>query len=808
MWFFKNYWILWQNARNLNYINEYNDKFAKKLADSKLKTKEFLSKKWVSVSESLYIIKNHKELDTIDFSSFEFPFVVKPNAGYWGKGILIFERKDSHWNFVTNDHQSYTLSEFKTHIWDILDGFYSLSWTRDKVIFEKKIVLDHSIELLGKYGLPDIRVIVFNSIPVIAMLRVPTQNSKGKANLHAWACWVGIDIWSGKLTYITQFKKMIKSIPWIGDVRNIELPKWEEILKLAVKVQQITNIWYVGCDIVLDENVGPLLLEMNVRPWLEVQVANKVPLLERLKKVENIKVHSIEKWVRLARDLFGWEIEEKIKNISWKKVLGTKEYTKIFIEENIYKTIAEIKINKNTSYIDKRYLLDILKYDESKIKNDTVKLKCDLLWEKQNIRFQVKDLEKSHILYGKDILHGFLIDPFKYKDQDLPIDSSPIVVKKNVAILKWYEDQLIKIDKALVEVDKKLNILKFITPNNIQTEKVKFVNALWDYIPKFQYNEIPLDLDVLYSEVDKIEVPDITLSGIFSRKKEEVLNKITFLIAFQKQNTKELTILWQKLYGKVIKNNLEYAVNMIHNKSILEDEKEFLTISEMVDYVNKFNHIYSLKIMVKEKEIGSRFAIKWNTLYIKHGALVGKREMRSVIAHEIEGHYLRKVNAFPSRYSIFSYGTSWYLPIDEWIAIYNQSRFLTHTDSKYYWLFERYYFIDYALKHSYKELLKEYKEYYENDYAKIFNYLVRLKRWLVSPEKDGCFVKDVVYLNGYIDVTNYIEWGGDIRELYFWKNWITTNQSWDPFIRDYPRNGFSVMGWSEQETCSNHPDGK
>jgi hypothetical protein len=37
------------------------------------------------------------------------------------------------------------------HIRDILDGFYSLSGNRDKVIFERKLILDHSIELLGKY---------------------------------------------------------------------------------------------------------------------------------------------------------------------------------------------------------------------------------------------------------------------------------------------------------------------------------------------------------------------------------------------------------------------------------------------------------------------------------------------------------------------------------------------------------------------------------------------------------------------------------------------------------------------------------
>ena len=63
------------------------------------------------------------------------------------------------------------------HLGDIIDGFYSLSGSRDKVLVEKKIILNHEVDLLGKYGLPDIRIIVFNMVPIMAMLRVPTEKS-------------------------------------------------------------------------------------------------------------------------------------------------------------------------------------------------------------------------------------------------------------------------------------------------------------------------------------------------------------------------------------------------------------------------------------------------------------------------------------------------------------------------------------------------------------------------------------------------------------------------------------------------------
>ncbi len=770
MWFFKNYGILGQNARNLKYIWEFNDDLAKKLADSKIKTKEFLANKWVKVSENLAIIKSHDELDNFDMNSLPLPFVVKPNAWYWWKWIIVFDKKDGAGNFISNDNQIYSPHQFIVHVREILDGFYSLSWSRDKVIFERKLNLDHSIELLGKYWLPDIRVIVFNSVPVIAMLRVPTANSKWKANLHGWACGLGIDIWTGRITYITQFKKMIKSIPGIWDVRGIEIPHWEDVLRLAVKVQQVTGVWYVWCDIVLDDTFWPLLLEMNVRPWLEVQVANKVPLLERLKKVENIKVNSVEKWVRLARDLFGWDIEEKIKNISGKKVVGNKEYIEITYNDKTFQSVCEIKTNKPNSYIHIDYLINILKYPQEKIKWNIVKLKCSILGETRTVKFHVKPLEVSNMILGKEALYGFLVDPFKYKESDLPYNSkNPLLKEKNIAILKWYEEQLLKLDKEIMDIDKKLNILKIITPKNISSEKLKFIESKGTYIPQLEYNEINFNVKELFTKITKIEIPDIPLSWIFKRKKDEVINKLYFIQAFQDQNIEGLNYYGKLLYWEITKENLEYTTDLIINREEIKKEKEFLTIEEIKKYITKFNYIYNINIHLVEKEIGSRFSVKWDSLLIKNGSLVGKKEMRSVVAHEIETHYLRKINGLKSKYSIFAVGTSDYLITEEGLAIYNQWKFVTKNDAKYYGAAERYCLIDFWLKHSYKEFVQELIKTYNYDYGSVFNYLARLKRWVKDTSKNYIFLKDIIYINWFLQVKKFIENGGNINELYFGK---------------------------------------
>ncbi len=223
------------------------------------------------------------------------------------------------------------------------------------------------------------------------------------------------------------------------------------------------------------------------------------------------------------------------------------------------------------------------------------------------------------------------------------------------------------------------------------------------------------------------------------------------------------------LFWEIIDKNLDYAKNLIFNKPKLNGENEFLTFEEIKNYINKFNLIYNIKINLKQKNMVSRFLIVWNKMYLKHGSLVWKREIRSIIAHEIESHYLRKFNWLNSKYTIFKNGTANYVTTEEWIAIYNQNRFLTNKDPKYYSNKERYYFIDFALKHSYKETIQEFLKYYDNDYESIFRYLLRLKRWIKNSQEKYTFTKDVIYLNWYFEVDNFIKNWWDIKELYFWK---------------------------------------
>lgn len=336
---------------------------------------------------------------------------------------------------------------------------------------------------------------------------------------------------------------------------------------------------------------------------------------------------------------------------------------------------------------------------------------------------------------------------------------------KNTEILK----KLKKVDKDLIKVDKKLSILKIFTPKNIEQEKQKFIESEWKYIPNLKYNKLNIDLEETKKIVSSIKIPKCDLENIFKRKKQEILDKISFLEAFVKQDTKNLNKYSEKLHWKINKENLDYATNLIKNKAPIYQEERYLNVDDIREIVWEYNKIYWLKLVVKWKNIVSRCMIVNDTLFVKNNSLIWKKEIRSIIAHEIEWHHLRKKNSRLHKFEIFSFWTAWYIDVEEWIATYNQDPFLDKNDEKYYFNAERYYFINYWLTHSYTELIDEMKNYYKNDYSKIFDSLVRYKRWIKDPRKKYFYTKDIIYLNWYLEILDFIKKWWNILELFFWK---------------------------------------
>ena len=150
--------------------------------------------------------------------------------------------------------------------------------------------LVHFSPIFSEYsyqGVPDVRVIVYKGYPAMSMMRLSTKASGGRANLHQGAVGVGLDIRNGKRLKGVMWNMPIEVHPDTNaDLSTLEVPFWREHLLIAAKGYEMTGLGYLGADIVLDEYKGPMMLELNARPGLAIQIANGRGMADILKKIE------------------------------------------------------------------------------------------------------------------------------------------------------------------------------------------------------------------------------------------------------------------------------------------------------------------------------------------------------------------------------------------------------------------------------------------------------------------------------------------------------------------------------------------
>ncbi len=279
--------ILGMNRRNIDYISAYNERRYFPNVDDKLKTKLIAEKAGVSVPELLMVIRTQREAESITnrLDGLQ-QFVLKPAHGSGGKGILIIMSRDGEM-FVKGNGDKLTLQALIRHLSNIISGLYSLGGRTDVAIMEMLVNFDPVFSDLSYEGVPDVRLIVFRGYPVMGMLRLATKASDGKANLHQGAIGVGLDLAIGESVGAVQYDRPIRIHPDSGAaLEGISIPHWRTLLLLSARCYEASKLGYLGADLVLDKARGPLLLELNARPGLTIQVANESGLIPRLKKIE------------------------------------------------------------------------------------------------------------------------------------------------------------------------------------------------------------------------------------------------------------------------------------------------------------------------------------------------------------------------------------------------------------------------------------------------------------------------------------------------------------------------------------------
>jgi alpha-L-glutamate ligase-like protein/uncharacterized protein (TIGR02421 family) len=759
---FSNKGVLGINARNVLYLRPFNPKKSIRFADNKIKSKKFLATRGIPVPKLYQSIANRKELENFNFNALPSSFVLKPNKGYGGEGIIPIIKKKAN-KFLTISENELNKQHLEDHILDILDGRFSLNNTKDKAFFEQLIVSDERIGKFAYKGLPDIRIIVHNLVPIMAMLRLPTKESQGKANLHMGAIGVGIDIAKGQATYSTYKNEIIEEIPEKGSIKGLKIPYWEEILIIASRIQLITNLGYLAADICIDKNSGPVLLEINARAGLGVQIANMAPLRNRLEQVGKIKITNPTKGVRVAKDLFGNVLEKEIKQISGKTVIKPIENIEIIKKNEVIKTSAQIDITRKKSRISRRYAEKIGLITKNK-DSETLKIKFSLKGNRIITVMDIFDIEKEYdFIIGRQDLHNFLIEPSIISKKE----STPAIIKKSDKELTNLS--LEQIDQILFDADYKAKVINFIRPIKIGVHKRKYLNED-NYGPKIKYKEIPFNPIEEIEILEKIKFEEDDLSQIFKEKKDEIVLKLKLLEA---RSTPEFTEISKKLYGYPTLDEIENAKKILkdnQNKKIDENE-HLLNFEEtkkiLEETLNKYG-LYEWRIVAKRNIVSSCSIKKNKIILLKENAFFSRLKIEKLIAHEIETHLLTTENGSKQPYKIFQYGLKDYLKIQEGLAIYNVEKkllLLFEENTKIAQLIVAMSMPDKTLLEIAEILEKEYGV----DKRNAIGTAIKVKRGVGDENAKGVFTKDYLYYSGYKEIKKFLENGGDLKDLYLGK---------------------------------------
>jgi len=284
--------ILGLNERNADFIMRLNPRRLYPRVDDKTLTKQLALDAGMAVPELYGIISNQGEARNFAAIVAERDsFVIKPAQGSGGDGIIVVTGRSQRKRnaFRLSSGMLISEAEIVHHISNIVGGQYSLSGNRDKALIEYCVKFDPVFAEVSYQGVPDIRVIVYRGYPTMAMVRLPTRASDGKANLHQGAVGAGVDMSLGETLTGVLDNEVVEEHPDTGAlVSGLLIPQWNFILQSAARGCEVTELGYLGVDMVIDRDLGPLILEMNARPGLNIQIANCTGLASRIERIDEI----------------------------------------------------------------------------------------------------------------------------------------------------------------------------------------------------------------------------------------------------------------------------------------------------------------------------------------------------------------------------------------------------------------------------------------------------------------------------------------------------------------------------------------
>lgn len=291
---------LGMNRRNLEFLVPYNPPALFAVVDYKPGTKRRLAAAGIPIPATCAELSRQWDLRRLDaILEGRTAFVVKPARGAGGGGVVVVAERTGD-AFMKASGAVVSRADLAAHCSDILAGAYARSTHSDEVLIEYRVQADPVLGAISYRGVPDVRVLVFRGVPIQAMIRLPTRASDGRANLHMGGMALGIDLATGVTTHGVLRGRPATTHPDLHcDVGGRQIPQWDAMLSLAARCHDAIPLGYLGVDLVLDAELGPLVLELNARSGLTIQLANRQGLRAGMEAL-------------VAADLEGCSLDERL----------------------------------------------------------------------------------------------------------------------------------------------------------------------------------------------------------------------------------------------------------------------------------------------------------------------------------------------------------------------------------------------------------------------------------------------------------------------------------------------------------------
>ncbi|VTS04323.1 alpha-L-glutamate ligase-like protein [Tuwongella immobilis] len=281
--------VLGLNARNACGVLDHNPRSLFPIVDEKSRFQALCDRVGVPTPHTLGLVRMNGEIDqTMVRLAHLQSFVLKPNRGCSGRGILVVVARDPFGGWIRSNGVALEPPALRQHLSDTLAGLYSLGGRPDAVLIQQRIQCHPAFAEISYQGIPDVRVLLYRGEPAMTMLRLPTKQSNGRANLHQGGLGVGVDLQTGMTLHAIQGHRSLARHPDLGTaLLGYRVPHWRTLLEMSKRIARAVGLGYLGVDLVLDADRGPLVLEANARPGLAIQLANHAGLIPRLQAIDS-----------------------------------------------------------------------------------------------------------------------------------------------------------------------------------------------------------------------------------------------------------------------------------------------------------------------------------------------------------------------------------------------------------------------------------------------------------------------------------------------------------------------------------------